>query len=157
MPVSVVSTNPIDYHLARGNRALLTVHERLTRGRAPGHVDIDRHDPVATPHDAVRVVVVPAAVRAASHANNPPRLGHLIVHLAQGRRHLVRQGAGDNHHVRLTGRRAENDTQAILIVPRGGEVHHFHGAARETEGHGPEGALAGPVRDDIERGPGECV
>jgi len=29
-------------------------------------------------------------------------------------------------------------------------VHHFDGAAGEAEGHGPEGALAGPVGDLVE-------
>jgi hypothetical protein len=31
-------------------------------------------------------------------------------------------------------------------------VHHFDGAAGETEGHGPEGGLTGPVGDDVEGG-----
>ncbi len=29
-------------------------------------------------------------------------------------------------------------------------MHHFDGAAGEAEGHGPEGALAGPVGDLVE-------
>lgn len=29
-------------------------------------------------------------------------------------------------------------------------MHHFDGAAGEAKGHGPEGALAGPVGDLIE-------
>jgi len=29
-------------------------------------------------------------------------------------------------------------------------VHHFDGTAGEAEGHGPEGALAGPVGDLVE-------
>jgi hypothetical protein len=37
-----------------------------------------------------------------------------------------------------------------LVVAGGGEVHHFDGAAGEAEGHGPEGALAGPVGDLVE-------
>ncbi len=31
-------------------------------------------------------------------------------------------------------------------------MHHFDGAAGETESHGPEGGLTGPVGDDVERG-----
>lgn len=33
-------------------------------------------------------------------------------------------------------------------------MHHLDGAAGEPEGHGPEGALAGPVGDLVERGSG---
>src|SRR4051794_5666916 len=44
-----------------------TIHQRLTRRRATRHVDVDRHDPVATPHHRVTIVVVPAAVGAAAH------------------------------------------------------------------------------------------
>jgi hypothetical protein len=32
-----------------------------------------------------------------------------------------------------------------LIVAGRGEVHHFDGAAGQSEGHGPEGALTGPI------------
>jgi hypothetical protein len=31
-------------------------------------------------------------------------------------------------------------------------VHHLDGAAGEAEGHGPEGGLAGPVGDYVQRG-----
>lgn len=127
-----------------------TVHERLTRRRAPRHVDIHRHDPIAASHHAVRVVIVAAAVGTRAHGNDPARLGHLIVHLAQGRRHLVGQGAGDNHDIGLTGRGTENDAQTILIVTGRGEMHHFDGTASETKGHGPKGGLTTPVYDLVE-------
>lgn len=29
-------------------------------------------------------------------------------------------------------------------------MHHFHGAACETEGHGPEGTLAGPIDEIVD-------
>ena len=45
---------------------------------------------------------------------------------------------------------AEDDAEAVLVVAWRGEVHHFDGAAGEAEGHGPEGALAGPVGDLVE-------
>jgi hypothetical protein len=61
------------------------------------------------------------------------KLTYLIVHLSQRRCHLVRQGAGDNHDIRLTGRRSENDTETILVVSGGGHVHHFDGAASQTD------------------------
>ena len=37
-----------------------------------------------------------------------------------------------------------------MVVAGGGEVHHFYGAAGEAEGHGPEGALTGPIGDLVE-------
>lgn len=95
-------------------------------------------------------MVVAASVGAGAHADDPAGLGHLIVDLTQGGRHLVGEGPGDDHDVRLAGGSTENDSQAILIVARGGEVHHFHGAAGEAEGHRPEGGLSAPVGDNVE-------
>ena len=126
------------------------VHERLSRGRTPRNIDIDRHDSIAATRDGVAVVVVAAAVRTAAHGNHPARLGHLVVHLPKRRRHLVRERAGDNHDVRLARRGAEDDAHAVLIVAGGGQVHHLDGTAGEAEGHGPERALTGPVGDLVE-------
>lgn len=128
------------------------VHEGLGGRGATGDVDVDGDDPVAAADDAVAVVVVAAAVGAAAHADDPAGLRHLIVDLAEGGGHLVGQGAGDNHDVRLTRGGTENDSQTILVVPRGREVHHLDGAAGQTEGHGPEGGLAAPVGYDVEGG-----
>ena len=126
-----------------------TIHQRLARRRTPRDIDIDGHDPVTASRHAVAVVVISASVRAAAHADDPSRVGHLIVHLSEGRRHLVRERAGHDHDVGLAGGGAEDYPEAILVVAGGGEVHHFDGAAGEAEGHGPEGALAGPVGDLI--------
>lgn len=130
-----------------------TIHERLTGGRAPGDVHIDGHDPIAPPHNAVAVVVVAAAVGARAHGDDPARLGHLVVDLAQRGRHLVGEGAGHDHDVRLAGRGTEDDAHAVLVVARGRQVHHFDGAAGEAEGHGPKGGLAAPVDDLVEGRP----
>lgn len=128
-----------------------TIHERLTGRRATGYIHIHRHDPITPTHHTVAVVVVPAAIGARAHGNDPARLGHLIVNLPQRGGHLVGEGAGDDHDVGLTGGGTENDAHAILVVARGGEVHHFDGAAGEAEGHGPEGGLTAPV-DDLIKG-----
>ena len=114
------------------------VHERLTGRRASGDVNVDGNDAVAATDNAVAVVVVAATVGAAAHGDDPAGLGHLVVDLAQGRRHLVGEGAGDNHDVRLAGGGSENDSQAVLVVSWRGEVHHFDGAAGQTKGHGPK-------------------
>ncbi len=124
------------------------VEERLGRWRTPRDVDVDGHDAVAAAHDRVRVVVVAAAVRARPHGHDPARPGHLVVDLAQDGRHLVCERPGDDHDVRLAGRRAEDDAEAVLVVARHGHVHHLDGAAREAKGHWPEGAGA-HVADDL--------
>jgi hypothetical protein len=133
-----------------------TVHERFSGRRASRYVDINWYDPVATSCDRVAVVVVTSSVRAAAHGNDPSRLGHLVVDLSQRRCHFVCEGSGYNHDIGLTGRGTENDTEAILIVPWGGQVHHLDGAACETERHGPEGALTCPVGYLVECCPAAC-
>lgn len=114
-----------------------TVHQRLARGRASGHVDVDGDDSVTSANHTVAIVIVASSIGAAAHADYPSGLRHLIVDLTQRRSHLVGESTGDNHDVRLTGRGSENNSKTILIVSRGGQVHHFDGAAGESEGHGP--------------------
>jgi predicted metal-dependent phosphoesterase TrpH len=129
-----------------------TEHECLGGGRAARNVDIHRHNAVASSDNAVAVVVVAATVGAATHGDDPSGLGHLIVDLAKGGRHLVGEGAGDNHDVGLARRGTEDDSHAILIVTGCGQVHHLNSAAGKTEGHGPQRALARPVGNLVECG-----
>ena len=77
------------------------VEQRLGGRRTARHVDVDRHDAVAAAHHRIGIVVVAAAVGARSHRDDVARLRHLVVDLAQRRRHLVGQRAGDDHHVGL--------------------------------------------------------
>ena len=127
-----------------------SIHQCFAGGRTAGHVDVDGDDAIAAPGDAVTVMVIPAAVGAAAHTDDPARLGHLVINHAQRRSHLVRQRAGDDHHVGLPRRGAEDDSKSVLVVAWGGKVHHFYGAACEAEGHGPQGALTRPVGDLVE-------
>jgi hypothetical protein len=90
-------------------------------------------------------VVISSSIRTATHRNNPSRLRHLIVDLSERRSHLVGERACYDHDIGLTRGGTEDYTKAILIVARGGEMHHFDSAAGESEGHGPKGALTGPV------------
>ena len=126
------------------------VHQRLARRRTPRHINIHRHNPIAPPRDTITIMIIPAPIRATAHRHHPPRVRHLIVDLAQGWGHFVGKGAGNDHDVGLAGGGAEDYAKAVLIVAGGGKVHHFDGAASEAEGHGPEGALAGPVGDLVE-------
>jgi hypothetical protein len=102
-------------------------------------------------------MIVTSAIRAASHGDYPARVGHLVVDLTERGRHFVRQCTGYDHDVGLARRGAEDDAHPVLVVARGGEVHHFDGAAGEAEGHGPEGALAGPVGDLVEGCAGQSI
>mmetsp|Transcript_17293 Transcript_17293/g.48720 ORF Transcript_17293/g.48720 Transcript_17293/m.48720 type:complete len:208 (-) Transcript_17293:193-816(-) len=113
--------------------------------RTSWHVNIDWDDAVASSDHGVRVMVVPASVGAGSHGQHPSRLWHLIVHLSQGRCHLVGEGPGDDHHVRLARGRTEHHAESVHVISRCGGVHHFDGAARQTEGHGPQRTLSRPV------------
>jgi hypothetical protein len=130
-----------------------TVHQRFRRWRASRNVNVHRHDPVAPSRDRVAVVVVSATICAATHRDDPPRVGHLVVHLPQRRSHLIGKGAGNNHYVGLPRRSAEDYTQSVLVVAGCGEMHHFDGAAGETESHRPERALSRPIGHLVERRP----
>src|SRR5689334_24769577 len=102
-------------------------------------------------------MVVAAAVGARAHGDHPAGLGHLVVDLAQRRRHLVAQRAGDDHDVGLPRARTEHDAEAVEVIARGAGVHHLHGAAGEAEGHRPERAGARPVDRLVERRGGEAL
>ena len=84
-----------------------------------------RDDSVAAPDHGVAVVVVAAPVGAAAHADHPPRLGHLVVNLPEGGRHLVGQRARHDDHVGLARGGAEHDA-----VPGHGDM-----GALSTAGH----------------------
>ncbi|RUS31512.1 hypothetical protein BC938DRAFT_477677 [Jimgerdemannia flammicorona] len=73
-----------------------------------------------------------AAVRARAHGNDPAGLWHLVVNLAERWGHLVCEGAGDDHDVGLAWGGAEDDAKTILVVARGGDVHHLDSAASEA-------------------------
>ena len=115
-----------------------TVHQRLACRRASRHIDVHWNDSVATSCNTVAVVIVPASVCTATHTDNPSGVGHLIVHLPEGRRHLVRERSSNYHDVGLARRCSEDDTEAILIVTGCGKMHHLDGAASESERHGPQ-------------------
>lgn len=127
-----------------------TYHQRLTRWWATWHVDIHRHNTIATSRHGVTVVVISTSVRTRPHGDNPSWIRHLIINLSQRRSHLVRESTSNNHNVGLTRGSSKNDTESILIVSRSGEMHHFNGAAGKSEGHGPERSLTRPVGDLIE-------
>ena len=129
-----------------------TVQQTFRRGWAPGDVNVDGNNAVATADDSVGVVIVAATVGATSHRNYPAGLGHLVVYFPECGCHLVRQRAGDNHDIRLTGGSTEHNAKTLHIVSGSGGMHHFHGAAGEAESHRPQRAFARPIGDLIEAG-----
>ncbi len=61
-------------------------------------------------------MVISATIGAAAHRDNPARLGHLIVHLAQSGGHFVCEGASNDHDVGLARTGTENDPETIEII-----------------------------------------
>jgi hypothetical protein len=66
--------------------------------------------------------------------------------------HLVAQRAGDDHHVGLARRGAEQEAETLQIVAGGARVHHFDRAAGQAERHRVHGTRARPVDQLVGRG-----
>lgn len=83
----------------------------MTKGeRTSRHIDVNRDNSVASADNRVAVVVVPTAVCATSHTDNPTGVGHLVINLSESGSHLVGQGPRDDHDVGLPGGGTEDDT-----------------------------------------------
>ncbi len=152
---------PLTFNCAGAPDLLLQQHDavqqRFGRRGTARHVDVDGHDAVAAAHHRIGVVVVAAAIGAGAHRNDVARLRHLVVDLAQRRRHLVGQGAGDDHHVGLARRGARREPEPLGIVARHRHLHHLDGAAGESEGHPHQRAGARPGDQVIGRGDEEAL
>src|SRR3989304_3532317 len=102
------------------------VDERLGAGGAAGDVDVDREEKVHPLDHAVRVLVEGAArVGAGSHPDHVLGLGHLFVQPYQPLGHLVRDGPGDDHQVRLPRGRPEDGAEPVEVVPGGAGLHQL--------------------------------
>ncbi len=119
------------------------VDQHLRPRRAAGQVHVDRHDVVDALDDRV-VVEHAAAAGADAHREHPLGLGHLVVDLAQHRRHLLADPAGHDHQVGLARGGAEDlHAEAGEVVAGPAGRHHLDGAAGQAEGGRPERALRG--------------
>src|SRR5712675_1169098 len=127
------------------------IQQGLRGWRTTRHIDIDWYDSIAATHYRIRIMVVAAAVGAGPHGNNIARLRHLVVDLAQSRRHLIGKRAGDDHHVRLAGRRARRKTKALGVITRHRHLHHFDGATGKPECHPHQRAGTRPGDEIIAR------
>lgn len=92
---------------------------------------------IAASDDGIGVVIVTTTVGARTHGDDPSWLWHLVVDFSQGGSHFVGEGSGNDHEIALTGTGTEDDAKTVLVVSGGSHVHHFDGAASETERHGP--------------------
>lgn len=89
------------------------VHQSFSGRGAPRHVNINGDDPVDSPDDAVRIVVVPTSVGAATHGNHPLGLRHLVVDLPNGRGHFIGDRPGHDYHVGLPRGRPEHHSVSV--------------------------------------------
>src|SRR5262249_58496915 len=88
-----------------------------------------------------------------AHRDQPLRLEQLVVDATDDRRHLHRDPAREDHHVRLPWGGAEGlGPEPRDVVARGDHRHHLDGAAGQAEGHREERVGAPPVQDVVEGG-----
>ena len=127
------------------------VDQRLGGRRTTRNVDVDRHDAVAAAHDGIGIVIVAAAVCAGAHRNDPARLRHLVIDLAERRRHLVDECPRHDHDVGLPRTAAEHDAEPVEVIARRSCVHHLDRAAGETESHRPQRTGPRPVHQVVDR------
>ncbi|KAF5940545.1 hypothetical protein HYC85_021712 [Camellia sinensis] len=130
-----------------------SVKQGLGSRRATRNINVNWDNPVTTTNNRVRVMVISTTICTASHRDDPPWLGHLIIDpaiiLAESGGHLIGESASDDHTIGLPRARPEDNAEAIQVVASSSGVHHFHGAASEAEGHGPDGAAACPVHQIV--------
>lgn len=82
-------------------------------------------------------MIISPSVCTRAHTDDPSWIRHLVIDLAKSWRHLVGEGAGNDHDIGLSRRSTENYTKSVLVVARCGKVHHLDGAASEPKGHRP--------------------
>ena len=127
------------------------VHERLGPGRAPGHVDVDRHELVGALNDRV-VGEHPAGGRAGTHRDDPLGLEHLVVHAPHDRRHLDGHPPGEDQQVRLPRRGAHVlGAEPGDVVARADDRHHLDRAAGQPERGGEDRVGAAPAHRLVHR------
>src|SRR5580765_4649584 len=140
-----------NYAIVQGVDHVVPVDMYLPR-RAARQIHVDRHDVVDALDDGV--VVEHAARRGAhAHREDPLRVGHLVVDLAQHRRHLLADPAGDDHQVGLPRAGPEDLLAPAARVVAGRAVgHHLDGAAGQAEGGRPERCAAHVAEQRLDAG-----
>lgn len=76
-----------------------SIHQCLRCRWASRNINIDRNNPITSSYNRVTVMIVAAAIRTTSHADDPAWIRHLIVNLSKGWCHFVSQCTSHNHHI----------------------------------------------------------
>src|SRR5215207_8013945 len=114
---------PFDLFLKRHNPEDQSFRSRW----AARHVDIHGYNPVRSHEHGVAVEERSARDRAGAHRDDPLRLRHLLVEACHPLGHLRRNGAGDNHDVRLPrGSGKETGSKAVEVVVGHAGGHHLY-------------------------------
>src|SRR5271165_7089141 len=90
---------------------------------------------------------------AGAHRDDPFRFGHLVVDSLYGKSHLVGDGTGHDHYVRLP--RGESHyfcakPRDVVTGTRGS--HHLDCATGKTHRHWPQGIFSHPIDTGVEPG-----
>src|SRR5207245_11629924 len=87
-----------------------------------------------------------------THRDDVLGLGHLLVEAQDGGRHLVRDGAADDHQVGLPRAGGKgDDAEADEVVTRHRRGDELDRAAGKTEVEDPEAVTPAPVEDEADR------
>lgn len=104
------------------------------RGGAAWNKNIDGYDLIAAFYDSIRIVIIAPSVSAATHGQDPLRVGRLVIEPPQGGGHLISYGSCNYNKVRLAGSCPKNNTKAIKVVAADGCMHHLKSTASQTKG-----------------------
>ena len=129
-----------------------SVQQRFRARWASRNVNVHR-DKLIDPLQHSITAIHPAARCARAHGDAPFRFRHLLPNPFYGQRHLVGDGAGDNHDVTLSWRKPHHfGAEPRDIEPGSGCCHQFNRTTGQTHGHGPERVLSHPIHRRIELG-----
>src|SRR5262245_8396539 len=123
--------------------------QRFRTRWTPRDVDVDRQKLIDALQHSVGTIH-PAGGGARAHGDYPFRFGHLLINSFYSERHLVRDGARDDHHVTLTGGEAHHfRAEPRNIESRRSRGHQLDGATGQSHRHWPKRILSHPVERSI--------
>src|SRR5262245_47512077 len=124
--------------------------QRLRSRRAPRDIHVHGDDLVDPAEHRVGVREEAARVGARAHGDHVLRVRHLLVEKPDARRHLERDGAGDDDEVALARRRPRDRAEAVEVSARPSRLHQLDRAAREAEQKVPKGRQPAPVEQLVD-------
>lgn len=78
------------------------------------------------------------------------KIGLLQGILAKSRCHLIGKRSSNNHTIRLSRARPEDNTESVKIITSSSSMHHFNGTASQPKCHGPNGTTTSPVHQIVD-------